>query len=92
MDTAQNMHMVTAMGTLKYTGNQKFGFPDEFTTDGALSLQTSLNTVRAAQNMHQTVNTSGYGGKSVGLYQFAPVQLCGTDRAGLGIDRKGTFA
>ena len=77
--------MRAAVGTLKYAGYQYIVYAEGCTADRALSFQSPVNTVSAAANMHQAVITAGYGRKGQSLYQIAPVQFCGTYRAGLKI-------
>jgi hypothetical protein len=77
--------MGAAIGTLKYAGYQYIVYAKGRTADRALSLQSPVNTVRAAANMHQAVIAAGYGRKGQRLHQFAFDQFRGAYRAGLKI-------
>jgi hypothetical protein len=77
--------MRAAIGALKYAGYQYIVYAEICPADRTLSLQSSVNTVSAAANVHQAVIAAGYGRKGQSLYQIAPVQFCGTYRAGLKI-------
>jgi len=67
--------MGAAVGALKYAGYQYIVQAEGCAADRALSCYPSVDTVRAAANVHQAVFAPGYGGKRQSFYQIALVQF-----------------
>jgi hypothetical protein len=84
-DAAHYVDMIMAVGTFKHAGYEDFVFGYRYSANRASSFYVSRKAVGTALNMHETVFASRYGRKGMGFYQFAPLELCATDWAGLGL-------
>jgi len=79
------MDVGAAAGTLEKAGNQDFVGTQYFAAYGADPIPVALETVNAAFDVHESVFAAVKGREGQGAYQFAVVQFCGADRAGLGL-------
>jgi hypothetical protein len=76
------MNMGSA-GFIKHPGNENFIRSQDGSADRTGTPAVSLETVRAARDMHEPVIAS-QGWKGGGFYPFPRFQAGGTDRAGSG--------
>lgn len=79
------MHMIAADRAFKQTGDEDFIEIEGRAADRADSLFFPTQAVYTTLNIHQTVFSTGTGGKSLSFYQLSFDQPGRADRAHLGI-------
>jgi len=85
----QDMYVIALVRTFKYSSYQKVVCMKGCPTNRATPFHFSVNTKRAAFNVHEAVFPPGYGRIGIGLNQFAFIQFHRTKGACLGIVRSG---